>query len=189
MTDPAPTEHPPHPPVFRTVFKARLILLGTGLLANILILTELVGVIPGVIAFALSVGLYALLSTYYWKCPHCRKYPGNAVMPDYCEKCGKPIFGVDAQVPPRPPGAALLPLRYIVLGRALYGVLLLVFFVVFGPHQSSSPYVFWLSAVGFILFGAWFEWRWWRCPNCGGYLKRSMWPGRSCTKCGEQLRY
>ena len=191
MTDNKQTGHHTHPPVFRFTFRARLVLLALGLSSNILILTEIVPILPGSIVFVFAVVLYTLLTIAYWKCPHCRRYPGNAVMPDYCEKCGEAIFGADAQVPDRKPdqGKIHLRLRYLVSGRIVFGIIVLAYFVVLAPQQSQSPAIFWLGAVTLISIGAWLEWRWWRCPHCGGYLKRSIWPGRSCPKCKQSLPY
>ncbi len=191
MNHPSPTDQHSLPPLFRIVFRVRLALLFVALLSNILILTQFVDVVTGVIVFGAAVLAYAILTILFWKCPHCRKYPGNAVMPDYCEKCGTTIFGIDAQVPARETGTEkpVLPLRYLVVGRGLYGTMLLLYFVIFASQQAESPFVFWAGALTFLGFGAWLEWRWWRCPRCGGYLKRSLWPGRTCIKCGSPLEY
>ncbi len=180
-----------HPPVFRFAFKARLTLLTTGLAANILLLIGVIDIVPGAIAFAASVALYTAVTVLFWKCPTCRRYPGMAVMPDYCEKCGTSIFGVDAQVPDLKEADVhhSIPLRYLIAGRTLYGLLLLSYFVVFAHEQSSHPLIFWSGALAFIGGGAWLEWRWWRCPQCGGYLRRSFWPGRACTKCKTPFRF
>jgi hypothetical protein len=191
MKDNAHTALENYPKSFRRTFRVRLAMLTVGLLANILMLADLFDVVPGVIIFASSVIVYTGMTAAFWKCPHCKKYPGNAVMPDYCERCGEAVFGLDAHIPDLAPEKrrSILPLRYVLLGRGAYGILLFLYFVLAGRYQTDHAALFWIGAFLMLSAGVWIEWRWWRCPHCGGYLKKSIWPGRACAKCGEQLHY
>ncbi len=180
------------PPAMRRLFAVRLAAMAVGFIANIAVLADLVEPLPGIIVFVVAVTLYVSISLFAWRCPTCKKYPGNSVMPDYCERCGSAIFGPDARIPDRPVAPDTedhLPLRYLIAGRLLFGFLLLAFFALQVFIIRYIPvWAFWVAAVGLISFGAWAEWQWWRCPHCGGYLKRAIWPGTTCTKCGKGLR-
>jgi hypothetical protein len=165
--------------------------MAVGLIANIAVLTNIVEPLPGIIVFVAAVSVYVSISLFAWRCPTCKKYPGNSVMPDFCERCGAAIFGPDARIADRPvsPGTTgRRRLRYIIAGRLLFGLILLsVFAFQIVIVRFVPAWAYWLAAVGLIVFGAWAEWQWWRCPHCGGYLKRSIWPGTTCTKCGKAL--
>ncbi|MCU0453598.1 MAG: hypothetical protein MUE68_08045 [Bacteroidetes bacterium] len=178
------------PPRFRRLFAARLAFLAIALTANLLLLAGQLPMDLSLILFASATTLYALTTASAWRCPSCGKYPGNAVMPDFCESCGGALFGHDRQAAAAPTENVAHPERRVVgllTMRFLYGAALVALFGLGGPMIEGSPALYFGATLAFIGLGAWAEWRWWRCPHCGGYLKRTLWPGRTCLKCGGRL--
>lgn len=190
--------HPdgPHSPAslphwFRTLFWVRIALLTIALLVNVAFLTSLIALVPGTVVFAIAIVAYAVISLIFWRCPTCGKYPGSSVVPDMCERCGARLFGLDrARSTPNPtqplpgPHRSILPL---IIARAAFGIVIFAIFASLGMRPGTTPAIVWGLTIATMALGAWLEWRWWRCPHCGGYLKRSIWPGRTCTKCGGAL--
>lgn len=178
------------PPNFRRLFAARVVLLVTALTANLLLLSGLIDLEGSLIVFAGSTTLYAVLTAIWWRCPVCKEYPGNAIMPDLCEQCGAELFGHDRAVEPRSPIENDDPRRtitHLLVLRTLYGAGLVSIFAFWGPAMQHAPAIFWSVTLSTMALGVWGEWKWWRCPHCNGYLKRSLWPGRTCGKCGGRL--
>lgn len=178
------------PRLIRLLFGTRLLLLGVALGTNLLLLAGSIELDLSLIIFASATSLYALLTAIWWRCPTCGKFPGNSVMPDFCESCGTALFGHDRQEAATPTGVVAHPERRVVgllIGRFVYAALLVAVFGLWGPFMEHAPALFWSVTIAFMAFGAWAEWRWWRCPHCGGYLKRTLWPGRACAKCGGRL--
>jgi uncharacterized protein (DUF983 family) len=178
------------PPRTRYLFGTRLALLAVALGTNFLLLAGSIELDLSLIIFASATSLYALLTAVWWRCPSCGKYPGNSVLPDFCESCGSAFFGHDRKDAAPPSGTVEHPERRVVgllIMRSIYGVSLVTVFGVWGPAMEHAPAVFWSVTIAFMAFGGWAEWRWWRCPHCGGYLKRTLWPGRVCSKCGGRL--
>lgn len=178
------------PPRTRALFVARLALLAVALGTNLLLLADWVEFDLCLIIFASATSLYALLTAVWWRCPTCGRYPGNSVMPDFCESCGSAMFGLDRQESSMPNKSVEHPERRVVgllVARSVYGAVLVAVFGLWGPSMEHAPAIFWSVTLAFMAVGAWAEWRWWRCPHCGGYLKRTLWPGRTCSKCGGRL--
>ena len=175
---------------FRSLFRARLVSLAVALAANLLLLFGLLDLEQSLITFAAGTSVYAVLTVLWWRCPSCGRYPGNSVMPDLCEHCGAELFGHDKQIVHIEPAAADNPQRtitHLLAIRFLYGAGLVALFAVWGPHMDRAPVLFWGVTLASMAMGAWGEWKWWRCPHCGGYLRRNLWPGRTCGKCGGKL--
>jgi uncharacterized protein (DUF983 family) len=177
------------PPRLRSLFIARLFFLAVALGTNLLLLANQIEMELSLIIFASATTLYALTTAIAWRCPTCRKYPGNAVMPDFCESCGTAIFGHDRldAAPAGPVGDPNRRITGLLVLRTVYGAILIAVFGIGGPAMEHNPTLFWSVTLLFMVLGGWAEWRWWRCPHCGGYLKRTLWPGRACSKCGGQL--
>lgn len=178
------------PPRTRSLFVARLAALVVALGTNLLLLAGSIELDLSLIIFASATSLYALLTALWWRCPACGKFPGNSVMPDFCESCGTAMFGHDRREAAAPTGPATHPERRVVgllIGRSIFAILLVAVFGIWGPAMEHAPALFWSVTIAFMAFGAWAEWRWWRCPHCGGYLRRTLWPGRTCSKCGGRL--
>jgi predicted RNA-binding Zn-ribbon protein involved in translation (DUF1610 family) len=178
------------PPRTRILFGARLALLAVALGTNLLLLAGFINLVLSLSFFASATSLYALLTAVWWRCPSCGKYPGNSVMPDFCESCGSALFGHDRKEAVSPSGTVENPERRVaglLVARTMYGALLVAVFGVWGPAMEHAPAVFWSLTIAFMAFGAWAEWRWWRCPHCRAYLPRGLWPGWSCNKCGGVL--
>lgn len=178
------------PPRVRTLFAVRLVLLAVALGTNLLLLADGIEFDLSLIIFASATTLYALVTAIAWRCPSCGKYPGNSVMPDFCESCGTALFGHDREIASIPTGPVEHPERRVIgllVLRSVYGAVLVGVFGLWGPVMEHAPTLFWSVTIVFMAVGAWGEWRWWRCPHCGGYLKRTLWPGRTCAKCGGRL--
>lgn len=178
------------PPRTRRLFAARLLFLFVALGTNLLLLADQLSLDLSLIIFASATTLYALVTAVGWRCPSCGKYPGNSVMPDFCESCGSALFGHDRQEAVVPSGNVPHPERRVVgllVARAVYGAALVAVFGFWGPNMEGHPVLFWGVTIATMGLGGWAEWRWWRCPHCGGYLKRTLWPGRACAKCGGRL--
>jgi len=173
------------------IYRLRLTTLIGALLSHVIWLAGILTVTPGMMLFAFFALGYAGLTLAFWRCPQCGKYPGNAVRPDYCERCGEAIFGLDTtaeqntgiEVELRPRRSILM----IVLVRFLAGTALLVMFIILAAHGQIPESTFLWIVFGTAAITAWIEWRLWRCPNCRGYLPRGIWPGMTCKKCGSGL--
>ncbi len=180
----------PLPSRFRRIFAARLAFLAIALTSNLLLLANRLELDLSLIIFASATTLYAVVTAAWWRCPTCNRYPGNSVMPDFCESCGTHLFGHDRADGAATPVAVANPERRVgglLVLRFLFGAALVAIFAFWGPEMDHNPMLFWAVTLVFMAVGGWGEWRWWRCPHCGGYLKRTLWPGRSCTKCGGKL--
>lgn len=175
---------------FRRIFAARLFFLTVALAANLLLLLNVLELESALIVFAAGTTSYAVVTASLWRCPSCGRYPGNSVMPDLCERCGVKLFGHDRRIPETPNAAPTDPhktVHHLLVVRTLYGVALIAIFAVWGTRMEHYPALFWTVTLAFMALGAWGEWKWWRCPHCGSYLRRTFWPGRSCGKCGGKL--
>ncbi len=178
------------PPRFRALFAARIVLLLVALASNLLLLSNLLDLERNLIIFAAATTAYAFVTAVWWRCPSCGKYPGNSIMPDLCEQCGTELFGHDKAVEPRRTIESDDPERtitHLLVVRLLYGAGLVAIFAFWGPAMHHAPAIFWSVTLATMAVGVWGEWKWWRCPHCNGYLKKTIWPGRTCGKCGGRL--